>query len=877
MPLAAGTRLGHFEVIALLGAGGMGEVHRARDLSLGREVALKVLPEGFAQDRSRLARFEREAHATAALNHPNILMVFEVGAEQGTPYVVSELLAGHTLRTLLGEPLAAKRALGYAVQIAEGLAAAHDKGIVHRDIKPENLFVMTDGRVKILDFGIARHADTDDSGRDATLTLPGATIGTPGYMAPEQVRGGSVDARADIFALGAVLYEMVSGQRAFGGRTGIDSLTAILNEDPPNLAELVPDLPKGVAQVVQHCLAKAREQRFQSARDVALALDIAASAVPAPAPVVGRLRTPWIAAAGLALALAAAIAGGVVSTRMRSSSTTPSVRRTGITMPASAPLSSDVYVPFALSPDGALLAYTTAQPENLFVRRLDGFDATRLAGTEGAFDPFFSPDSQWLGFWAFGQLKKVAVTGGPPIIICQAADLLGASWSENGSIVFAPGPGHGLFIVAAEGGTPKVLTTLDPEKNEVDHVFPQVIDDGRAVLFTVTARSKEAPYSVEVFDLDTKSRRIVVRGAHYGRYLPSGHLLYVRDDTLFAMKVTPGTLAPSGPAVAVLDEVDNRESGEALFAVAADGTLMYVPAKAPPESTLVWVDRTGAATNTGLPTRPYRVARVSPDGRTIAADILSAGERDIWTTSMDGATLERLTFQRRLVWSFSSLTFSHDSTHLAYAEDAEGGSRLVTQAIDRSLPSRLLLQWKLPLGPSRWLSDAKAIVTSVRGEDSGGDILVVPTSGNEGPTPLVQGPGNQFGATLSADERYVAYASDETGRFEVFVTGYPGGGLKRQLTTDGGAEPVWSPRGDEIFYRSGDRVMAIPVTTTPALTVGRSHLLFEGRFATGSAGLPAYDVAPDGRFLMMRPVGSPPTRELRVVTNWLPELRRLVP
>jgi eukaryotic-like serine/threonine-protein kinase len=341
------------------------------------------------------------------------------------------------------------------------------------------------------------------------------------------------------------------------------------------------------------------------------------------------------------------------------------------------------------------------------------------------------------------------------------------------------------------------------------------------------------------------------------------------------MQVTPGTLDAAGPAVVVLHNVLTGQNGEAFVSAADDGTLVYVPATAPPESTPVWVDRAGVVTATGLPQRPYRVPRVSPNGRMFAANILTRDGSDIWIAPTDGATLERFTFGRRGSWQ--ALAFSRDSTQLAYAEDAQGASRLVTQSIDRSGPSRELVHWKLPMAPSQWLSKGEAVLVNAWGPDSGGDLLVVRSSGNSPPTPVVQEAGHQFGGTLSADERFMAYVSDETGRSEVFATPFPGAGNKRQLTSDGGTEPIWSPTGKEIFYRVGDRMMALPVTTTPSLVVGPPRLLFEGRFVSGPAGEPAYDVAPDGRFLMLRTVGEEPKRELRVVLNWFSELQQRVP
>jgi serine/threonine-protein kinase len=852
----------------------MGEVYRARDLALDREVALKVLPSEFAEDPYRLARFAREARAAAALNHPNVLTVFEVGTE-GRPFVAAELLTGHTLRALLGRPLPIERAVDYARQIAEGLSAAHAKGIVHRDIKPENLFVTSNGRVKILDFGVATHDDRNDGGTtQSTLTLAGAVIGTPGYMAPEQVRGEPADARADLFALGAVLHEMLTGRSAFGRDTAIESMTAILNEDPPAVGEFVPHVPSGVARVVQRCLAKAPDERVQSARDLVFALELARDPAPPVAPAAPGRRWAAFAAVAIGSALLAAVAG----TRLGREPILPDeVRKVSLTFPVSARLSRDLYVPFTMSSDASLLAYTTPAPERLMVRRLDDYDTAALAGTDGAFDPFFSPDNQWVGYWAFGQIKKVPVAGGPAVVVCEAADMLGASWGEGGSIAFAAGLDEGLFIVPANGGTAQTLTTLDASRSELHHAFPQFIDGGRAVLFTAVARSKDAPSSVDVIDLATRARRTIVPGAQYGRYSPSGHLVYVREGNLFAVGLTPGTWEPAAQPVPVIEGVQTGPHGQALFSLASDGTLAYVAAEPPNESVPVWVGRDGAVTEVGLPARAYHAPRLSPDGKTMAVNIKDGRSSDIWIGSTERATLERLTFERGLNWSFGSLSFSPDGTQLAYAEDADGGSRLVSQAMDRSSPGREWLVWKLAIGPSRWLPNGDGVFVSTRGADSGGDLMVMRPSETGSPTGLVEEPGNQFGPIPSPDGRYVAYASDETGRFEIFATPYPGPGAKRQLTTDGAAEPLWSPDGREVFYRSGDRMMAIPVATMPSLVTGRPRVVFEGRFVTGAAGLPEYDVGGDGRFLMLRPERERPPRELRVVLNWFTELRQRAP
>ena len=405
MPLAAGFRVGHFEVMAPIGAGGMGEVYRARDLDLGREVALKVLPDELVLDPSRLARFEREARTVAALNHPNILVVFEIGFHEAVPFVAFELLAGQTVGHAAHGTLGLRRTIDYAAQAARGLAAAHDKGIVHRDVKPANLFITSDGVLKILDFGIAKFAG-DELEAAPTLTAPGAVVGTSGYMAPEQVLGRPVDARTDIFALGTVCYEMLTGRRAFPGDTGAQRLAAILKEEPPEIRTVNREVPGAVARIVHRCLEKAPEDRFQSARDLAFALE---SAGQADAPPAGRPAAPgWRRWAALAAVLVAGlVVGGIIGGRLNRAGAEPRfARHLSLGPPAATPLSSDIYVPFALSPDGTTLVFAGQQHQRLFVRRLDTFAISELAGSEGAYDPFFSPDGRWIGFWSHGEIRK---------------------------------------------------------------------------------------------------------------------------------------------------------------------------------------------------------------------------------------------------------------------------------------------------------------------------------------------------------------------------------------------------------------------------------------------------------------------------------------
>jgi eukaryotic-like serine/threonine-protein kinase len=868
MPLSAGTRVAHFEVAKAIGAGAMGEVYRARDLALGRAVALKVLPDDVAGDPVRLARFEREARAAAALNHPNILVVFEVGVTDPVPYVAAELLDGRTLAEAMRQPLGIKRAADYAAQVARGLAAAHDKGVIHRDIKPANLFVTTDGVVKILDFGIAKV--TGDQVSTATMTLEGTVIGTAPYMAPEQVRGAAVDGRTDLFALGAVCYEMLAGRRAFLGDSTAEILSAVLQQDPPDLHTLVPAVPPGLARVVHRCLEKDPVARFQSARDLAFALETAMQPDGTVAPSgFGRRGLAALAA----VLVAGLVVGGIIGGRLNRDGAEPTfARHLSVGPPAATPLSPDIYVPFALSPDGTTLVFADRQDQRLFVRRLDTFAISPVPGAEAAYDPFFSPDGRWIGFWSHGEIKKVPLAGGATVVVCQALDMLGASWGDDGAIVFSTGLGQGLSVVSSEGGTPRALTTLDAGRGELLHAFPQVLSGGRGVLFTAQSRMRDAPYSVDLYDPRGGARRQLVNGARYGRFLPSGHLAFVRQRALVAVKTAAGTVDPAGTPVTLVDDVQTVSPGGALFAIADEGTLAFVPFRPQAPKRLLWVDRSGAATDTGLPARAYFAPRLSPDGRRAAVRVSEAPAMDLWIATFARSTLERLTFDRTVEYTFSSHSFSPDGAALAYSADGPDGAVVTVQGLGGQ--PRALLTWPRRIAPTRVTRHGLLLVEL--GATTGGDLLLLPP-GSAQPQPVVQRPGHQWGGAVSPDERFVAFAGDESGRNEIYVQPFPGPGPKRQLTSDGGTEAVWSRDGREIFYRSSGRMMAIPVTASGTLVAGQPRPLFDDRFAQGSPGEAAYDVGPDGRFLMLESDVATPPRELRVVLNWLDDVKRRVP
>ena len=851
----------------------MGEVYRARDPRLGRDVAIKVLPDDLTQDRDRLRRFESEARAASALEHPNVLVVHDIGREGDRPYIVSEVLEGETLRARLGgSRLGVRKAVQYAKEIARGLAAAHEKGIVHRDLKPENLFLTRDDRVKILDFGLAVLRPPGDAaaGSDletATATSPGVVLGTTGYMSPEQVRGEPVDHRSDIFSLGVVLYELVSGQRAFGAGSRADISAAILERDPPeiSIAEATPAL----RAVLHRCLEKRPEDRFQSARDVAFALDIAeASERKATSP-------RWSPSTLATLAALGALCLGLAFLLLSRRDPPRRVRHLALTFDNAAPLdpAGNSYVPFALFPDGLRLVFGTSTDARHFaplaLRDLATGETTLLPGTEGATEPFVSPDGRWIGFHSSGSLKKLPVGGASPIALCEAANLAGGTGGRGDTVIFAP-RGTGLLSVAGQGGVPEAFTTLAP--GEQEHLWPQAIGD--AVLFTVRRGSSPDDFSLAVQTPGAREHRVVHQGGSRGRYLPTGHLLYGRNGALSAVSFDPAALRVRGDPRLLVEKVLEWESGATQFDTAEDGTLVYQRALAPTKQSLVWVNRSGRRTPVALPPRPLRAPRLDASGRRVLflEEAGEARQQDLWVHDLQGDTLNRLTFNG--CSSFASWT--PDGSAVTYVrEEAERGFALYRQAIDGSTPARMLWSDRRVLFAGYWLPDAARIVFSMIVD--GGDIFLSRPGTGAPPQLVVGGPGNQWGPRPSPDGRYVLYMSDETGRFEVYVASLVVPGQKRQITTDGGVEGTWSRDGKEIFFRSGRQLLAVPVEAGATFSAGKARVLFEGDYVLGPPGIANYDVSPDGgRFLMVEGAYAASTPSLVFVENWAFDLKRLV-
>ena len=724
MSLAAGTRLGVYEIVALLGAGGMGEVYRARDSRLGRDVAIKVLPPGFSSDADRLRRFEQEARAAAALSHPNILAVYDIGDAGGVLYIVSELLEGETVRERLGGgPLPVRKAIEFGIQIAHGLAAAHEKAIVHRDLKPENVFITNDGRVKILDFGLAKLTQSDSpivAGTNVPTspvpnqTQAGLVLGTIGYMSPEQVRGQAVDHRADVFAFGAILYEMLSGHRAFKGDTTIDTMTAILKDDPPDLPVAERHIPPALARIIDRCLEKSPAARFHSMHDLAIALETLSShsestvAVPAVVmpPPRSRVWLPWTLAAAATLA---AMAIGVWAFT-RSDAEPQTFRATllppdGVTVADQAPSRL-----FALSPDGRRLAFVGLGADRrrmLWVRSLNAVTAQPLAGTEDALAPFWSPDSRSIGFYAGvanGKLRKIDVEGGPPTTLCDfAGSPAGADWSHEGVILFTTtGTGGGAIRkVSASGGASEVLIAPDAKAGESDLWWPFFLPDGKRFVYLALGPGRTA-LGIYAASLDSADRKMVFRGGSNAKYA-NGRLLFMRDTTLMAQAFDVDRLEVQGEAVPIAEQVQSLAPTGA-FSVSQTGLLAYSTGPQAGGSRLVWFDTAGRQLGSVGEPGSYADVHLAPDGKRGAVTLLdpARGTRDIWILDAARDLLTRFTFDAADDWS---PVWSSDGQRIVFASRRSGRLDLYEKPASGAASETLLLSDSLNKTPLSWSPD----------------------------------------------------------------------------------------------------------------------------------------------------------------------------
>jgi serine/threonine-protein kinase len=921
MALSSGTKLGPYEIISPLGAGGMGEVYRARDSKLGREIALKIIAPEFAHDEQRMARFQREAQVLASLNHTHIASIYGFEDSAGVSALVMELVEGPTLAERIKEgAIPVDEALPIARQIAEALECAHERGIIHRDLKPANIKLKHDGKVKVLDFGLAKALQDDVSGSDIsnspTLTMgstkAGIILGTAAYMSPEQAKGKAADRRADIWSFGVVLFEMLSGEQAFGGETVSDSLAAVI-KDTPDWAELPVETPARIRELIQRCLQKDPKQRLQAIGDARIAIDEAISgsslsnsgisgigdrpgemAGPlAPASSTWLRFLPWALAAALGMGLIAALI------LMRHSPQSSTERAVALALP----LPPDQMLDLAngpavvISPDGSRIAFVTLEPGagegRLFVRDLDKDTPVQLEGAGLAASPFFSPDGQWIAYFGEGKLRKVSIHGGTPVVLAEVAGYRGGDWGDDGTIVFPAQFTSPLSRVPAGGGKVEQLTHLDTARGEVTHRWPQILPGGRAVIFTEsTDNNFFAHANIEVAAYKEGTPKVLVENAYFGRYLPGGYLSYVSQGTVFVAPFDVETMKLTGTAIPVLQHVaSDLSNGGAQFSISRSGTAIFSAGKSGDQNlNISLIDRKGNATVLLKDQPDASSPRFSPDGKRI---VFQRGLGGLWvydiargmTTSvtLDGSAAtypiwtpdgQRLTYSR----PHSSNQDKGDGIYWRRADGSGNEAQLTPDDVFNAYPSSwspdgktLAFErlspvdgscceiWTLTIDENGKASEPRAFMDKKTGGNGGFDAVDYPT--------------------FSPDGHWLAYMSQQAGAPQIFVVPYPGPGGKWQVSAQLGWEGRWSKTGHEIFYTTGNQMVAAPYTVeNGAFQVGKPEVLFQDRFEL-RVPFPSYDVSPDGQHFVMfqsssgRSLGNTlPT----VILNWMNQVRSLV-
>jgi serine/threonine protein kinase len=913
-----GKTLGHYQITSQIGKGGMGEVFQATDQVLGREVAIKVLPEEFARDADRVARFQREAKVLASLNHPNIASIHGLEESGGTNFLVLELVEGNTLADRIKSgPVPVEESLKLALQIAEALEAAHEKGVIHRDLKPANIKVTPEGKVKVLDFGLAKAFAGDQEvnlSNSPTLsdaaTRQGVILGTAAYMSPEQARGKAVDRKADIWAFGCLLYEMLTGQAAFQGEDVTEILAAVVKGEA-NLDLLPENLHPRVREVITRCLQKDQKRRYSSITDARYEIE---QALADPGGVLAqpvtiaeprkKLRTalPWIAAVVILSVITGAIVWKLRKPEPRR------VMRFTYELPDGQQFNRTQFgaISLAVSPDGSQFVYGTT--EGLYLRSVDALDARLIAGTDkDSMQPFFSSDGQWIGYVSKSdlKLKKIAISGGAPVVICDTGPMvIGARWDSDNTIVYSDLLGGGVMRISANGGTPESLIKMsmaDASKSGFP-AAPQMLPDGKTLLFTNAFDFNIAKMQIVIQSLKSGERKVLLRSGFGASYLSTGHLVYQLLNTnivnLLAIPLNLDKLEVIGGSVPVLE-------GIGAWAISDSGTLVYVSqpgtaaeskseagAKVAASSgrTLVWVNRQGKEEPLAAAPNEYSLFKISPDGTRVALTVGTSPNQDIWIWDVVRESMTRLTFDER---DDSVPLWTPDGKRIVYSSLREAGTPggIFWKAADgtgeveklapapnrgiypfsRSKDGKTLALWEVTLAPLQT------------------DIGMLSMEGDHARKPLLQEKYNEDYPQISPDGRWLAYASNESGKYEVYVRSFPdvNKGGRWQISTNGGDSPLWSPDGRELFYRNGDSFMAVEVETDPAFRPAKPKVLFKGTyFSTGAPfDFTLWDISPDGRrFLMMKPpawTGAAPTtagpRKINIVLNWFEELKQRVP
>ncbi len=891
-----GRTLSHYHVTEKLGAGGMGEVYRARDTRLNRDVAIKVLPAIFAQDRDRLMRFEREAQLLAQLNHPNIAAIYGFEDVDGAAFLVLEYVPGKNLEG----PLSLEDALPVVHQIIHAVEEAHEKGIVHRDLKPGNIRITPEGKVKVLDFGLAKaladETPAADPARSPTMsalaTRAGVILGTAAYMSPEQARGRPLDKRTDIWSFGCVLYELLTGRQAFGHDDVTDTIAAIVRSEP-DWSALPPDTPPHIRALLERCLRKEAARRLRDIGEARILMDeppvelapapaAAPEPAPAPAPPPKRQWLPWAVAAVALLAGAGVAAWALLRA--------PKPVQRPVTRLVTALPDVGRLAQSAISRDGTRLAFRAGSPTRIYLRMMDQIEAKPIAGTENPVTPFFSPDGQWIGFMQDGKLKKVQVVGGATMTLCDASSTpAGASWGADGNIIFG-GPAAGLARVSAAGGKPQTLTTPDAKKGERSHRWPAILPGGQAVLFTIEAGAGFNDARIAVLTLQTREHRVLVEGGTRPGYVPTGpgpdgrgtgHIVYHRTGSLFAVPFDLDRLQVLGSPVPILEGVAGFvAAGVADYTFSDSGALVYTPGRSEGHSSLVWVDRQGQAQPLPATPQSYLTPRLSPDGLRVAVSMGGGDQADIWVYDLERKTLTRLTFQGGA--QFPAWTPDGKRVTFYASRGTERKEAIYSVAADGSSPPQALAAVDTRAAYLSWSPDGKTLAFTL-GAVGQTDLVILPAEGDRKVKPFLRTQAQEVAPEFSPDGRWIAYTSRETGRSEIYVRPAPAAagsgvaaGAKWQVSNDGGRIARWARGGRELFYFNSDKMMAVEIEPGPAFRARTPKMLFEGPYQ-GVSG--SYDVTADGkRFLMLRSGAGTETgpAQVHVVLEWFEEIRRRV-
>jgi serine/threonine-protein kinase len=896
-----GKSISHYRITEKLGAGGMGEVYRATDTKLGRDVAIKVIPEAFSRDADRMARFAREAKVLAALNHPNIAAIY--GLEESA--LVMELVEGPTLAEHIAPgPIPVEEALPIARQIAAAVEYAHERGIIHRDLKPANVKLTADGQVKVLDFGLAKAQESaagnaeDSHTLTVSATREGTILGTAAYMSPEQASGKPVDRRADIWSFGVVLWELLTGHRLFEGETVSHTLAEVLR-GPIDFDQLPRETPAAIRGLLRRCLDRDVKNRLRDIGEARITIDAALAGETAPSEALTaprRFSLVWLAVCAAVMLLAGILFDRLLTNYFQPLPSAASVITSTIKVAPGhwldggrAELERPSGTAMAISGDGRFVVYCAieenpgpqAKPQ-LYLRRMDQAQAKPITGTEGGINPFLSPDNRWVGFWADGKLKKVSIDGGVPATLCPAS-IFGASWGPDNSIVFAGGAGAGLSRVSADGGKPEILTTPDPKREEFGHRLPFWIPNGKAVLFSVVRHGWDKQPWLALLRLDTGEWHVLLQDAADAKYISPGHLVFLRQGTLMAVRFDLARLEVIGQPSPLVENVmqaftfsSGYNTGSGQFGVSDSGALIYAAGGMLPDdqNSLVWVDKSGIEQAVTPLQKPFFSPRLSPDGQRIAY-VTYGRESQVWVYDLNTGTNSRLTVEGRATFP----TWTPDGKRIVFSWQESLVSNLFSQPYDGSSPMERLTTSENDQRPGSWWSDGQTLALVENHANIDYDILLLEARSGR-VRPFLNSQFNELYPEFSPDGRWIAYSSTESKRNEVYVQPFPGPGRIYQVSSQGGVQPLWAKNGKQLFYRSHDQVWAADVRTDGGFSTGKPRLLFERPGHPLAQPIRDYDLSQDGqRFLMVKLEQRKPTpvTEMILVQNWFEELKQKVP